>query len=213
MRVAPVAGWLLLALLAAPGCVAPVRHAPAAWSRIGSVEVDTANRQIRAEGFVNMDRGPIELLACGPRGKTHEALLVLQISPVDLQTALLLLGLQPGTDPVDLGVGPPDGPQLDLWVEWQAGGETVRRRAEHLVFHRADGRALPETGWAFTGSQVIDGRFMADAEQSFVATFWDPWAILNLPLPCGGDDTLLQVNETEVPPAGTPVHLRLVPRR
>ncbi|TAN36421.1 MAG: hypothetical protein EPN23_08615 [Verrucomicrobia bacterium] len=216
--------WLVVGLLAATTARAqhfsaadrPMPPIPrAVWSNglavVGSVLVDPTNRCVLAQGYVNQTNGLVELFACGPNGKTHESILVLQTNPLDLQTGLLLLGLKPDGRPQDVGLWPKPwrGPQLDLWVEWQQNGQTQRRRAEELVQNLETERALPTTPWIFTGSVIEHGVFRALSEESLIATYWDPWALLNLPLACGADDHILSVNAQTVPPLGTPVRLRL----
>ena len=59
---------------------------------------------------------------------------------------------------------------------------------------------------------IKDGQFKAFAEESLVVTYWDPYAIVNISLPCGANDELLVVNTNVVPEVKTPVTLRFVPR-
>jgi hypothetical protein len=167
-----------------------------------------------ATGYVNQVAEAIELLICGPGGKTHESAFVMQAHALDLQTALILLGLEPGPPHAELGEGPPRGPIVDIWVQWtDESGKQHTAPAETFAIEVETGKALPHTGWAFTGSIVQDGRFMALAEESFAATYWDPWAILNIRNDVGADDEALAVNRNRIPPLGTPVRFLLVPRR
>ena len=197
-------------------------------AQLGTVRVDAVNRSVIATGWVNQVEGLIELLACGPGGKCHESLFVLPINPLDLQTGLLLLGLKPGLPPGDADLGKraprengattaqargPTGPEVDIWVDWQVNGKTRSVRAEKMVKNTETKRPLPGTGWTFTGSVVEKGEFMAKAEESFVATFWDPWAILNLTLPCGADGDILVINTANAPPLGASITMRFVKRR
>ena len=186
----------------------------AVWSNglaiVGTVLVDPSNHCVLVQGYINQTNGLVELLACGKEGKVHESVLVLKASPLDLNIGLLLLGLKVTSRPTETGVwAKPGGPQLDLWVEWQASGKPQRCRAEEFVFNEKTGRALPETPWIYTGSVVEHGYFRALSEDSHIATYWDPWALINLPLPCGADDHILSANEKMVPALGTPVQLRL----
>lgn len=176
---------------------------------VGSVRVDPRTRTVIATGWVNQVVGAIELLACGPGGKTHESLFVLDLNPVDLQAGLLLLGLKPGTPPRGLGTGRPSGTGVDLWVDWQAQGATKTMRAEQFVFNVEMRKPLPKTPWIFTGSVFEEGEFKALAEESLVATYWDPWAIINLPLLCGSNDEILVVNSNSIPALHTPVTFRI----
>jgi hypothetical protein len=211
-----IAPILALVALAGAGCATIPAAPPLAPERmkpLGTVAIDPVGRWVVATGFVNQVEGPIELLVCGPGGKTHESVFVMQVHPLDLQTALLLLDLEPGPPRENLGEGPPRGPRVDLWVQWSdAAGATRAYPAETFAYNIQTGRVLPQTGWAFTGSVIIDGQFKALAEESIAATFWDPWAILNILNDVGADDELLAVNRARVPPLHTPVQFILVPR-
>jgi hypothetical protein len=176
---------------------------------LGSVQVDALTKTLVISGWVNQVSGAIELLACGPGGKTHESAFVLDCNPVDMQAGLLLLGLKPGTPSEGLGQGPPNGPALDIWVDWLEGSNPRSLRAENFVVNVEDNRnPLPETPWIFTGSVIEEGEFKAIAEESLIVTYWDPWAIVNLPLPCGSNDEILSVNSNCMPALKTPVTFR-----
>lgn len=206
----------------APPVIQPVgseprpEPSPVRWdgpiAQLGSVQLNSETRTVTATGWVNQVEGPIEVLACGPRGKVHESVFVLALNPLDLQAALLLAGLKGGPPMPALGEGPPQGAPVDIFVEWQADGETQRARAETFVWNTVEDAVLPETPWTFTGSVVKEGEFKALAEESLVVTYWDPYAIINLPLPCGADDEILHVNPDTVPPYETPVTFRFTPR-
>lgn len=181
--------------------------------RLGNVLVDPQHREIRVPGWVNITEGAIELLACGPGGKTHESVFVLDVNPLDLQAGLLLLGLKPGIPPTGLGEGPPRGTSVDLFIEWDQDGQQHAKRAESFVYNYEIEAALPDTHWIFTGSVIEDGQFKALAEESLIATYWDPWAIINIPLPCGSNDEILAVYRQAIPPLKTPVTMRIVPHQ
>ena len=189
---------------------------PVRWegpiAHLGAVQVDSLAKTVTATGWVNQTEGPIEVLACGLKGKVHESIFVLALNPLDLQAALLLAGLKGGEPMSGLGESPPNGAPVDLFVDWRAGEESRSARAESFVWNAEAGAVLPETPWTFTGSVVKDGQFKALAEESLVVTYWDPYAIINLPLPCGANDELLSVNTNTVPPYETPVTFRFTPR-
>ena len=193
-------------------CVSAVAQGPetSAVVNLGAVQVDAGTKTMSVSGWVNQVWGAIELLACGPGGKTHESAFVLQCNPADMQAGLLLLGLKPGTPPTGLGQGQPKGTELDIWVDWLEGSTARSLRAESFVVNvENDRQPLPETPWIFTGSVFEEGEFKALAEESLIVTYWDPWAIINLPLPCGSNDEILSVNTNCIPPLKTPVTFRI----
>jgi hypothetical protein len=155
--------------------------------RLGTILIDPEARTLTLPGHANMERGLIEVLACTWRGKVHESLLVL--------------------DPETLG-----GDSLLAWVEWEdAQGAPHRQRAEDLLWNVAAGAPMERTAWRFTGSRMNEeGTFVAQVEGTLLATYYDPFAILNNPLPTRHDDTLYQVRAEGAIPKGTPVTLRLV---
>lgn len=211
---AAFAGCATLRPAVDPAPAAPPAFEPERLLKMGTVLVDADARMVVATGFVNQVSDAIELLICGPGGKTHESAFVMQAHALDLQTALLLLGLEPGPPRAELGEGPPRGPTVDIWVQWEdESGATHAHPAETFAAMAETGKELPRTGWAFTGSVIQDGRFMALAEESFAATYWDPWAILNILHEVGADDEALAVNRKRIPPLGTPVRFLLVPRK
>jgi len=176
--------------------------------RVGNITVNKRGRYVTVKGEVNMQEGLVEYLACSPRGKLHESVLKLNVDPFYLQIALLLIGLEPGNKPLARqgDPGTPDGDPVEIWVTW-AGKEKkmIKHRAEDLIFNKAAKKTMGQTDWIFTGSQVIRGRFMAQVEHSIAATYHDPFAIFDHPLPTGSDDRLYYVNSEIVPPKGTPV--------
>lgn len=207
------AGCATAEVAQAPAEPKPPALDPGRWKSLRTVSVDPDVRAVIATGFVNQVEGAIELLICGPGGKTHESVFVMQAHPMDLQTALLLLNLEPGPPRSELGEGPPLGPTVDIWVQWEDDqGRTVSHPAETFAYNIETKEVLPHSGWAFTGSVVIDGQFKALAEESFAATYWDPWAILNILNEVGANDEILAVNRALVPPLGTPVRFVIVPR-
>lgn len=175
---------------------------------VGNITVNKPQGFVSVNGTVNMDEGLVEYLACGFRGKLHESVLNLDVSPYYLQVALLLIGLEPGDKPLEFQGAPgiPQGDPVELWVSWEnKDKKRVHYRAEDLILNVALQKPMPHTHWVFTGSQIIDGRFMAEVEHSIVATYHDPFAIFDHPLQTGSDDTLYHVNTKVVPPKGTPV--------
>jgi len=187
--------------------------------RLGTLTIDSEARTIRCPGHVNMaEGGPIEVLACLPTGKVHESVLTLDVEPLDFQLALLLLGLEPGCNPaVRYPDGAPElemepGNMVDLCIEWDEAGTNgeqrrVRRRAEETLYNLTEDEPLGQTPWVFTGSRWVEGRFGAAVNGSLITTFYDPLAIIELPLEIVNDDTWCAVKEDALPPVGTGIEL------
>lgn len=172
---------------------------------IGRVSVDPATRTVLVTGFVNQVEGIVELLACGTGGKRHESVFVLQAAAVDLQAALLLIGATNGPPMAEMGKGPPAGSLLSVQVQLGTGGTGAVQAAAIYLRHTEKGPLPADTPWVFTGSMEEQGEFKASIEESFVASYWDPWAIINIGSAMGAEDDFLAVNRETVPPLETPV--------
>lgn len=172
--------------------------------RLGGVEVDPRARTVRFEGEFNMKEGGLEYAIVAHHGKLHESLLRTAISPYDLQVALVLLGLKSGR-PLDYQGDPraPEGDPVAISVEWSDGGKSNKARIEELVMNMKNKKQMARMNWIYTGSRILEGRLMAQIERSLVAIFHDPAAIIDNPLPEGGDDTMWFVNTEKVPVPGT----------
>lgn len=190
------------------GTIAPIEKTGPGQFRIGNVKIDQNRHQLVMPGAVNMAEGLVELLACGPKGKLHESVLVIDVNPYHVQLGLLLLGLQPGGN-LDFQGDPktPTGDLVKVTVRWEYDGVEQELRGEEFVRDSKAKQAMAKTHWVFTGSAVMDGIFMAGIEQSLIATYNDPSAIINNPLPSGADDTVYYANPLTVPPVGTAVTL------
>ena len=181
--------------------------------KLGRVEVDARKRLLTMPAKVNMQSGLVELLACTPRGKRHESVLVVDVDPLYLQLGLLLLGLEPGGNPSSLAEDSQrPGDMMDIWVEWKLDGQPkVKKRAEELILDLRNDAPMQRTSWVFLGSKVYKGRFLARELGSLITTYHDSAAIVENPLPSSRDDTLYEANPDTVPPVGTPVTLIISP--
>ena len=176
--------------------------------RVGAAVVDTQARTVTCRGAVNMDLGAVEYLAVAPHGKTHESLLRINVRPLHLQVALLMLDLEPKNilkfqgDPTT-----PQGDPVEIRIRWRDGKGTERTvRAEEWLQETPARHSMPPNQWVFTGSRVLKEGFEADLSKSLVAVYHDPAAILDNPLPGGAANSYI-VFAGRVPKHGTPVEL------
>ena len=221
-----------------------VRRTPSGDLQVGAVILAADKSSMRVPARINQIDGIIEYLAVGSKGKTHESVLVLEAEGTHLMVGCILLGLTPApltpqTDPgiriirggqganAKAGEGgqaadpaPPRqaagaGVTLELeWVDPQT-KKTVRRRAEDLTWSRKRSATMPRTNWVFTGSKLWRGNFVAELEQSYVATWPDGGALFNNPLPSQnpyrGNLLGYEANKRALPPIGTAATLIVTP--
>jgi hypothetical protein len=184
---------------------APIKKVAQHTYKIGNVIIDFKNKEVRVPGVVNMNLGMIEYLAVSKRGKDHESILVLDAEPVNIHAGLLLLNINPGKQPNKNGEL--SGDLVKLFVSWKENNKEKRLRAEALIFNQQKKVPMRNTKWIFNGSVIEGKRFMAQEEKSIVATFYDPFALINNPLPTSQDDTVYEVNVMCVPKEETPIIL------
>ena len=181
---------------------------------IGNLRLNSQTREILVPGHINMNSDLIEYFAVTAYGKTHEAVVVLDIQPMHLQLGLLLLGLEYGQNLGFQGdTVMPLGDSVYIYLGWlDENQDTTIYEISELIVDYQNNQPMPSTAWIFTGSFLHDGHYMADMDGSIIATYSDPVAILNNPLSGRMDDTVYGANERLLPPAGTPVFMKIITR-
>ncbi|WP_319574340.1 YdjY domain-containing protein [uncultured Desulfobacter sp.] len=178
--------------------------------QIGSVLLDKKERFIKLSGKINMRDGAVEYIACTPYGKLHESVLSIDADPYHIQIALLLLRAVPGNRPIEFqgAEQTPCGDPVALTVSWQnMGKDRVNYPIEKLLLNINSNETMEKADWVFVGSQMIDGQFMAQQEGSIIASFHDPFALIDHRSISGSDDTFFHANKRILPPVGMPVEL------
>ena len=201
---------------------------------VGPIEIAADRKSMKVPARINQRQGIIEYMAVGPKGKTHESVLVLETEGTHLMVGCLLLGLTPAPlkpqeDPglrvvrggqaaskapapaAQADPAPPELPaesNVRIEVEWldPETKKAVRHRAEELTWNRELKASMRPTDWVFTGSSIWRGNFVAELEQSYIATWPDRSALFNNPWPsknpyrgAGG----YEANKKLLPPPGT----------
>jgi hypothetical protein len=114
--------------------------------------------------------------------KAYESAITLDTDGIDLNVALLLIGLDVTHsraptrhfDPMT-----PEGDRVSLTVEWTRGGDHVRMPAEQLLFDRVAGQAIPTAAWVYTGSALLrDGRYLANVDGVLIGFVHSPAPII-----------------------------------
>jgi len=186
---------------------------------LGNVRCDMNQGEVTLPGEINIisPESYIEFFACGKLGRTHESILMLDVEPTHLYTALGLLDMEPGQNLTRLGdAHKPVGTAAEVWVEWRlhvpgSGEEVVSRRAETLVWNLFESRPMQKTEWIFTGGRIINNQLTSQLFHNIIAVYRDPDSLFNHPLPGGTDDRTYRVNTDVIPPKGTKVKLIIRP--
>ena len=205
-----------------PSPVPPIREIGDGIFQIGDVTFDKNAKTATFPASVNMSAGLIEYLLVGTNGKTHESLFVTKVEPYHLHLAMLLIGAT-GTPPDGAKAIPPTaidagylknaptikGDAVTISVRWKIGDKEVTMPAEDFVTNEARKKPMTRGPWTYNGSQVIDGKFLAQEELSFIALVTDPAALLNNPRPGSDNDENWLINMKKAPPEKTSVEITI----
>lgn len=178
--------------------------------RLGSVELHVATKTVVATGFVEQTSGVLDYLVCGLNGRRYEGLVTVEVSAIDLQTALLLAGAKAGKAMTGRDVAPPEGTPVNIWIEWETNGVKKVYPGEELVWNQKEQKPV-KTEWRFNGSRVVEGRFAATEDDNLIAVRWDPNSIINIADELGRTYGDVFVNRKLVPESNTPVRVYLQP--
>lgn len=147
-----VVGLLLQCELGAAEQVAP------------GVAVDMAKRTVvidaliapRKLEYLKGEIYPIEVIACWPhpRGKkAHETVVTIEAQPSAVHKGLEMLGLKPGMPVMGEHPEPPQGPEVNVFLELAgADGRPRRVPIERTLLDPKTNKPMPKVKWRFTGS-------------------------------------------------------------
>ena len=168
--------------------------------KFGTVTACIDERRVEVDVEVCLEEGILEYLAVAEDGKAYESALIIRCEPRDLHMGLLAIGCEPGDVPKEakgdfIGEAVAQSNEkpesrLELDLEWIEQGKPIRIRAEELLFSIDKKQTLKQSHWTFTGSyfsQDDEGReyYEADVGRSVIAVWYDPSAVINLPLASG----------------------------
>jgi len=176
--------------------------------RLNKIVINKNNKSISFPAKINMSKGLIEVVLCKTQGKTHESLLTTQISQIELQTALLLLGFNPiNKIPGDENTETNNPDSVLVFIEWKEGKNTNTERVEKFIRNKITGFEMKPNTWLFRGLLLQENANLNNDEISMIVTYFDPHAIIELNSPDKNDDRLFYVNENYCLPVETEVEV------
>ncbi|MBI4844444.1 MAG: hypothetical protein HY809_09005 [Nitrospirae bacterium] len=183
--------------------------------RIGRIIADTENKEVTVPGVLHMNDGTIEYIASIKGGhKLYETIFEMDANAYEFNLSLILIGLDQKKgkaakfhfDPAS-----PEGDEVEIWVEWEAGGKKKSLRAEELIYDAGKKAALSSMRWVYTGSTVLeDGQYVAQRDGVLIGFVHDPAAIIDSAADAGlVPYGMLVVNKKAAPPVGTKIILKI----
>ena len=158
--------------------------------RVGPIEVDTTKKELTVPAMLNRDVTILEFVANTAKGsKAYESAMTISTDAITFNTALLLIGLDPAHarvpkqhfDPVA-----PKGDPVDIWLDWDmipdvTSKSALHARVEELLYDERTKTTMPSGPWVYTGSTLMNGRFMADNDGVLIGFVHSPAPLIENP--------------------------------
>ncbi len=197
------------------------------------IRVDTKASTVTIESEVGRPADPLEYVLIHRKGKTHEAMLITEVVPSLLNTALLAIGLEPGENArVEeiqppptieevragapwLNVFPPKGKTMYVTVSWEHDGKKhTDVPVEELLLDATTGLEVKGNRWVFLGGNWApllrgeDPVFMGDYQGNIVSSCYmhPPNHLVTIVHERGNDEMNWWLTE-KCPPTGTKIRV------
>lgn len=175
------------------------------------VRIDWSQHQVEADVTVILREGLIELFACSPKQREHEAIVRLEARPTHLYQALGLIGLTPGRpDHFDAQQKfvPASGDFVDVEIRYAGADGQPRQEPIEAWMRPADGDAsLGRLPWVFAGSTPTEDRkgIATDLEGTVIALVEFSSSLIALPEyhSESNDELWVRPRTTAIPPIGS----------
>ncbi len=182
--------------------------------------VDRGTGRVYIDGYITLDRGPLEMFACPVGTKEHESVIAAFAKSSAVHAALLAAGAVPGA-PVQFlpEFKPPTGTAVAVWVAWRDENGGFQIADARSFLSDSENQAPPVEAFVFAGSSLWtdpeDNRqyYSADSgDMICVSNFAS--AMLDVPFASTAENSGLafEANTAAIPPRNTPVRLILVPQ-
>lgn len=174
------------------------------------IRLNWSDQMVEIDAVVVLRNGPLELLACSPKTREHESILVVQAKPHQIHQALGLIGLQPGSpvcyDQKKETWHPPSGDPLRIRIRVDSQGERTVTLAGNWLRGVESHRIPKGVDFVFSGSRTYeDGRFGANLDGTVICLVDFDTALMTIGSLRSADNQLLWVeaNPDLIPPLGT----------
>lgn len=190
-------------------------------SKLDRIWIDPEEKAVLVDGYVSLNRGLLEMFACGVNTKEHESVVALQSEAYLIHTALLAVGAEVGsTATFHPEFKPPTGTTIEILIRYRdQEGQWQAARAQDWVRDLRTKKPMTES-WVFAGSgfwtdpETGKRHYMAESGDLICVSNFST-AMLDIPMQSTQSDEgrLFEANSELVPPLGTPVRLVLKPKK
>ncbi|MGV3774742.1 MAG: YdjY domain-containing protein [Verrucomicrobiales bacterium] len=169
---------------------------------IGGVILNRATRTLEIPAFVNMTEGLMEYFLVTDYGKVHESVLFTTNRPYAIHAAALLLTPKGS----DLQKNPAP---IELTLLWLKDGKTNETTVASCVLNLQTKKEMVAGPWSYSGSQMIDGVYLAEREGSVISIIEDQSSVITNPRKGRENDEIWQPNSKKLPEPETSVTVRI----
>jgi hypothetical protein len=186
--------------------------------KLPHVQFDARKKQVRVECEMLAVDAPLEFFCCVEGTNDYEAMIRSKVKPSNLHLAMLAIGLAPGK-PLTYSEAmkkwiPPQGPPLDIFMEYEKDGKTVSTPAWKWMRDIRSKKTAPPFKWVFAGSRVMpDGKYAADVTGYLVSLANVDITVIDVPELLSRSTAQLEWerNPDVTPKAGTKVWMVIEP--
>jgi hypothetical protein len=158
--------------------------------RLGSVRVDTANREVSVSGKINPNVSTLEFVANTRDGwRAYESAVSVDTDAITFNAALVLIGLDgahaKGVPKFHFDPAALVGDVVTISLECP-GGECQRMPAERVMFDQSKKEPVTGGRWIYTGSSFLpDGHYLADMGAVVIGFVHDPATVIEYSVGAG----------------------------
>jgi hypothetical protein len=171
--------------------------------KLGEVKVDAAARTISIPAMLNQRAGQVEYLLVHETGKVHESIFKTSVGAQEIHIAALLFS----GEGRGVAGGSPKLKVKQIDVTWTEDGKENKINAAELILDKKKNRALGTTKWAYRGSRLIEGVFLAQRDGSQIAIMQDRDALIDQDTPDASDDENWEPIAEKLPGIGSAVRI------
>ncbi len=188
--------------------------------KIGKVTIHKKNRTISFPAIVNMNNNEIvEAAIVTPKGRTHESLLVADISAINLNTAFKLLSVpasgelfqildkdfRPTGKFPEVSEATKKAARITIGLSWLENETKKSATLNDWVGYKSRKNPMKNGPWLYTGSYFIQGNFRAESSGDLVSIYSARPSLINYPGKDRSDDRVWFVRDKGVPRVHTKV--------
>ena len=187
--------------------------------QLGKITLNNKTREISFEAKLGNPESVLEYLLVTEKGKTHETLLETDISPTNLNVAMILMKYVASDDlfgdfaakakHADVKKAELENrkreARFDIFIEWNEGNRRVSRQVSELIHNAKTNKEAAHKPYVYCGSFLNQGILKAESTGDLIAIFTDKGTIANASNKGRKDDTIWFPNKIKLPKQGTPL--------